>query len=271
VPRAPCPTLSTQVPPGDGMSPQPEITGWLPAAAELRAYEGIRRGDEDAFRALAAPMQPTLHRLAGLYLNSDASEDELVLTTWEGALRLLNMFRWHTPLATWVTGLAAALGRTKKGRAAADVPPPPVTPPPGHEAPGPPDWSDLPWSARWEHAAAALAHALAALPMNQREVVHGHDVEQWPPRRVCDVFGMTEVAYERVLADAHIRVHAALAPLVGQTQASPHQAAQMMALTRWLARRRDACPALPLDPRTIEVFRQWRNAGRRGHQPLVQA
>lgn len=57
------------------------MTAWFSAAAELDAYEGIRRGDEDAFRAVAEPLQPTLRRLASLYVDSETHADAVVLRT----------------------------------------------------------------------------------------------------------------------------------------------------------------------------------------------
>jgi DNA-directed RNA polymerase specialized sigma24 family protein len=228
------------------------VTGWLPAAVELEAYEGLRRGDEAAFRRLAEPLQPPLRRLAGLYVPEGTATDELVLRAWGAALRGLDMFRWHSPLATWIAGIAVGFGRTQDVRAA---PSDRTMPRPAGDLPGPADWSDLPWSARWERAGVTLTDTLAALPTPELEVLHGSDGEQWPARRVCDVFGLPEVAHERLLADAEARLHAALAMLVGHRR-SDHHDAQVAAIRRWLGRRVDTRP-VPLDPRLVTVFRQW--------------
>lgn len=231
------------------------MTAWLPAAAEMEAYEGIRRGDEDAFRALAEPLQPTLRRLAGLYVDSGTCARAMVLRTWRSALRGLQMFAWHTPLATWIARITVASGRAHDVRAAGQVPRP-NTPEPVREVVGPPDWSDLPWSERWEQAGATLADALAALPVDQREVVQGRDLEQWPSRRVCDVFGLPEATYELLIVEAHTRLHDALASLVGQAGPGPDRTAQIAAITRWLNQRLDARPE-QLDPRALRVFHHW--------------
>lgn len=160
-------------------------TGWLSAATEAEAYEGIREGEEAAFRAAALPLQPVLRRLARVIVRSPDEADDITVRTWVVALHGLDMFTWHTPFATWVARITVAQGRTRAretgphAHSAVPVPPRP--------APGPDDWSDLPWSARWEHALPILATSYWALPLAQREVVHARDVERWTSRRVCDV------------------------------------------------------------------------------------
>lgn len=232
---------------------------WLSAAAELDLYEGIRRGEAAAFTALAEPLQPTLRRLAELYVDSRSRADAVVLHSWEVALGGLDMFRWHTPFATWVAGITVGFGRAHETGAS-------TLSPSTREISGPEDWSDLPWGGRWEQAGSTLAEAFAALPMDQREAIHGRDVEQWPHWRVCDVFGLPEATYRHLLSQARASLHGALGPLVGQRSASPHRAAQIAAITRWLNTRAQESPE-QLDPRTLAVFRRWsatRHGGWRG-------
>lgn len=238
------------------------MNAWLSAAAELDAYEGIRRGDEAAFRALAEPLQPTLRRLASLYVGSETRADAVVVRTWTLALRGLHMFAWRSPLATWIAGITVASGRAHDVRVSAPVPRP-ITSAPGREVAGPPDWSDLPWGERWTQAEATLADALAGLPAAQREVVHGRGIEQWPPSRVCGVFGLPAATYERLLTDGHLRLHDALALLVGQPGPNPHRPAQIAAITQCLAQLLDARPE-QLDPRTVALFRRWSGRRHRG-------
>jgi DNA-directed RNA polymerase specialized sigma24 family protein len=239
--------------------PVAEVTGWLPAADELRAFEGIRLGDEDAFRSIAVPLQPDLRRLAALYV-APSRIDEVVRRSWATALAGHEMFRWQTPLATWVAGFAVATGRA--GLAAHPRSPvlrPPTSRPalvPG----GPDDWSDLPWSARWVGVGERLSAALDALPVAEREVVHGSDEDRWPDRRVCEVFGITAATHAALLASAHGRLHDAVAAHVGAAPgpAAAHRDDRTHAIRRWLgARPAGGAPDAPLDPGTVEVFRRW--------------
>jgi DNA-directed RNA polymerase specialized sigma24 family protein len=244
-----------------------ETTAWLPEAVELDAYEGIRNGDERAFRVLAEPLQLTLRRLAGLYVDSAARADAVVLHSWEVALRGPDMFRWHTPYATWVAGIVVAFGR-RSARAAG---PAGRARWPTATAPrcGPEDWSDLPWSARWEGAGATLARTLATLPASELEVIHGRDIEGWPHRRVCDVFGLLEVTYEQQLTSGHERLREALAHLIAQPPGGEHHAAQLAATARCLTQRSTTRPE-PLDPRAVEVFRSWSASRTAGWRRLTR-
>ncbi len=243
----------------------PRASPWLPAATEAEAYEGIRRGDEVAFRTVAQPLQPVLRRLAGLAVPSPAAVDEIVVRTWAGALRGLDMFRWSTPFATWVAQATVAHAHAAAGRTSSRSTPaePPI--PPGHRptAPGPADWSDLPWSARWDEALPTLEAVLPTLPLAQREVVVTCDVERWPTRRACDVLGLPEVVHARRLAEGRRHLRDALARLVGESDDRTHLPAQV-------ARTADAVRLLgwppddgpeELDPEVVRVFRRWR-AGR---------
>lgn len=235
--------------------------GWLSAGEELAIYEGLRLGEEAAFRALATALQPTLRRLVGLHVTGDEAVDAVVRRSWRTVLQGDHMFRWQTPLATWIAGIAVTGARGHGG------------PAPGHGGParrahgvgasgatslqpGPSDWSDLPWSGRWQGVGRSLDEALAALDPADLEVLHGRDVEGWPVRCVCDVFGLPEAAASRRLTAARRAVHDQLARHVGQRGPGPPDAAQLLAVTRWLGEHRDPRPE-PLDPRTVEVFRRW--------------
>lgn len=237
---------------------------WLSSTEEANAYEGIRRGDEAAFRAIAEPLQPVLHRLSELIVRSSDDAEAIIVETWAATLPGLDMFRWHTPFATWVARMVVAKSRarvafrpdaTRTDRVGSH----PATPP----APGPPDWSDLPWSARWQDALPTMRAAQAALPLPQREVVHVRDVEQWPVGRICDVLGLPKVEYERLLAQGRRRLRDSLAPLVGASHDDPHAQAQT-ARTAAVLRAANWPPDIAepsLDRRTIVAFRRWR-AGR---------
>lgn len=241
---------------------RPSDRGWLSAEAEAAAYEGIRRGDEAAFRAVAQPLQPVLRRLAGLSVSAPDQVDRILARTWAGQLRALDRFQWHTPFATWIAKSTVAHARA----VAAPAPHPPGSSPrtPSITVPGPSDWSDLPWSARWEDAPETLATAHAALPLPLREVVFTSDVERWPLRRACDVLGLPEPAYARLLDEGRACLRDALAALVGEpARTGPHwraqieQTARAAGLLAWPPNHRDHGR---LAPATVKVFRRWRAA-----------
>lgn len=251
--------------------------GWLAPAAEAAAYERLRRGDEAAFRAVAEPLQPTLRRLAALTVDTPAAIDARAARTWEVALGGLDMFHWQTPFATWVAGLAVTLGRCGADPSPNPAAPLPRTRPaqtlpaqtlPARTVAGPDDWSDLPWAERWGRSWEALPAAMVALPLTERETVHAREVERWPPRRVCDVLGLTETRYGALLADGRTRLRGSLAGLVAAPPAAgPFLDAQSDAVARML-RETTAARDGPLDAGTLAAFRRWR-ARRRWHWRLL--
>jgi DNA-directed RNA polymerase specialized sigma24 family protein len=238
--------------------------GWLAAAEELEAYEGLRQGDLAAFRAIAEPLNPALIRLARLTARDLSDPPDVVLRSWDLALGGLDMFRWQTPFATWIAGITVTLGRS---RAAPDPPLPHASPEPPPRSLGssaPDDWSDLPWGPRWEHAWPVLRSVLDTMPGDRREVLHCRDAEGWPQRRTCDVLGLTEEACSRLLAEGRAEIRDALAALVVEHR---RHDGQLAAVRRMLAETLDRS-AVPLDPRVIDAFRRWHAARQRGWQRL---
>jgi DNA-directed RNA polymerase specialized sigma24 family protein len=228
---------------------------WLPVAAEAEAYEGIRRGEEAAFRLVAQALQPVLRRLTRVIVLSSVNPDDIVARAWWSSLRTLHMFRWRMPFASWVASATVTHARTHGVRQPAL--PSRVSPLAGVALAGPADWSDLPWGARWEDAQSLLAAPLMALQQSQREVVHARDVERWPSRRVCDVLGLVEVDYERLLAEGRARLRAAVASFVGESDNSSQWAAQLAAIIRLLRESVDDRDDV-IDARTLESFNRWR-------------
>jgi DNA-directed RNA polymerase specialized sigma24 family protein len=240
----------------------PPDDGWLSAADELAAYEGLREGDVRAFCAIAEPLQPLLTRLARLTAGPETAPQDVVLRGWDLALGGLDMFRWQTPLATWVAGITVGLGRSLGGT----VPEPRLATPPVATSPtaGPASWSDLPWGPRWALAWPALHAAVDSLPPDCRETLYCRDVEGWAQRRTCDVLGVTEAACARLLADGHHRLRDALAALV--TERARHDG-QIDAVRRMLGESLDPAP-VPLDPRAVRAFQRWHAGRRKGWQRL---
>lgn len=244
-------------------------SGWLPPDVEARAYEAIRHGDEVGFRTVAVPLQPVLRRLAGLSQPDPDEVDALVAHSWRVVLRALDRFCWHTPFATWVARITIAHCRAHAVTDHSDLPVVVAGP---RAAPGPPDWSDLPWGARWEGVLPVLGASLQALPLPQREVVHAHDVERWPRRRVCDVLALPEEAEARLLTAGRRTMRDVLARWVGDTD-HVHltaQADRTAAILPQLVWSEDRDAPQQLDARTLRAFRGWRRARTTGWRRTLQ-
>jgi DNA-directed RNA polymerase specialized sigma24 family protein len=241
------------------------VDGWLTAEEELAAWEGIRLGDLDAFAALAGPLQPSLRRLARLYAD-DGEAAAIVRRGWRVVLGGEAMFRWQTPLATWVAAIVVDGGRNRaRSRHAVTFPASALPPDPHRSLPGPSDWTDLPWSERWQGVGTRLASALHGLPLAELEVLHVRDLEGWPARRSCDLLGLPEAVQDRLLVAARGRIHDAVGRQLGVDERGgpdPDRGAQVRALVRWLGRQVEHRPE-PLDPATLAVFQRWAAGSRR--------
>lgn len=234
------------------------VDGWLSAADELVAYNGIRAGDEAGFRLVAEPLQPVLRRLAGLTTTSPVEAREVVVATWRGALRSIGMFWWSTSFATWLARATVERGRSRASRPGAEALPRPVR---GFRrpAPGPVDWSDLPFSARWDGALEVLATTQASMPLELREVLHVSAVERWPRARSCQVLGLPADTFDRLLEDAQRQLVDALAWFIGDDASSAmHERMEHVAAALRMLTAPTADDAEPLDPDVVAVFRDWR-------------
>lgn len=203
------------------------------SALELKERElcaALRRGDEDAFRALVREYHAPLRRLALGYVRSSAVADEVVQETWLGVIHGIRNFEGRSSLRTWIFRILTNTAKTRAEREARTVPlsafasdddDPSVDPSrfldqqherwPGHWASPPARWDELPE----EHLAGretldALQRAIDALPPVQKQVMVLRDIEGWPAEEVCDLLGLS-VGNQRVcLHRARSRVRQAL-------------------------------------------------------------
>lgn len=279
--------MRTVTPPG----PSAEDT----AARELAWYEGLRGGRRAAFASLATELHPVLGDLALASTQEEAAARRLVRHTWAVALPGLDLFAWRCSLRAWVAGLLVGLAHPlevpgpggSRDAVGAREPRPRRDP-----RPGPGDWADLPWGARWGDAAwETLQGQRRELPLVQRQVVVLADVHRWDSRDAADALGLTAWRYGRVLGSARAALHDGLAGLVGDGDrtcrhdriaalgsivpgpSSGQRAASCPGCAtlarRWqpvatlLAAPATRSAAAP-DPELLALFRRWRAARRPG-------
>ena len=77
-----------------------------PADPDAALLERLRRGDEDAFRALVEEHGPFLMRLVMMHVPSRAIAEEVVQDTWLAALNGLDRFEGRSMLRTWLASIA---------------------------------------------------------------------------------------------------------------------------------------------------------------------
>src|SRR5437867_13305835 len=76
----------------------------------------LRRGDEDAFRALVEEHGPFLLRLALMHVSSRAVAEEVVQDTWLAVLNGLDRFEGRSSLRTWIASILLNNARTRGQR-----------------------------------------------------------------------------------------------------------------------------------------------------------
>jgi RNA polymerase sigma-70 factor (ECF subfamily) len=199
------------------------------AAGEAELLEALRAGDEDAFRALVREYQPSLVRVARIYVPTQAAAEEVAAETWLAVLNGLSRFEGRSSLRTWIFRILTNIAKTRAVRdgrtlpfsALADpgrVPEPAVDADrfldsdhprwPGHWAVKPQAWPEEALLAA--ETRERLTEAIEALPATQRAVISLRDVEGWSSEEVRNALDLSETNQRVLLHRARSKVRAAL-------------------------------------------------------------
>ncbi len=199
------------------------------AAAEAELLDALRAGDEDAFRALVREYQPSLVRVARIYVPTQAAAEEVAAETWLGVLKGLSRFEGRSSLRTWIFRILTNIAKTRAKRDGRTLPFSALQEPGRvHEAAVDPDrfldaehprwpghWAQKPESWPEEALLAAetrerLAEAIEALPATQRAVISLRDIEGWTSEEVRNALDLSETNQRVLLHRARSKVRAAL-------------------------------------------------------------
>jgi RNA polymerase sigma-70 factor, ECF subfamily len=219
------------------------VTGMLPpsrASIRLLAYsedlaevQALRRGSEDAFRALALRHHDTLMRVARTWVRDPAVAEEVVQQTWITVLERFDSFEARSSVWTWLCGICINTARARARAERRSVPlsslgaqteagPEPAVDPArlfGPETHWAGHWIDFPneWPPTPEDSAGAaelrarLEAAVETLPDAMREVLLLRDVEEFTSEEVCTLLGITE-------GNLRVLLHRARSRLRGQLE-----------------------------------------------------
>ncbi|MFB9962312.1 RNA polymerase sigma factor [Sinosporangium siamense] len=183
---------------------------------------GLRSGDEELFARLLDEWSPGMLRVAGSYLSTRASAEEVVQETWLAVIAGIDGFEGRSSVKTWIYRILANTAKKRQARESRTIPwssafdgapehdgAPAADRPDrrfhGAGGPSPGAWREPP--ARWPtpegEALAAetrdrLAAALAELPPRQRTVITLRDVEGCTSEEVCEILAIS-AANQRVL------------------------------------------------------------------------
>ncbi len=196
------------------------------SAQDLALIQRLRAGDEDAFMALVDALQPSMLRVARMYVSTLAVAEEVVQDAWLGVLKGIDRFEGRSSLRTWIFRILTNIAKTRGQREGRSVPfaslagedlDAPTWEPasflgPEDEWAGrwsslPNDWRGLPQE-RLEAAAtrSVAAHAITKLPPMQAEVIRLRDVAGWTSEEVCNALELTQTNQRVLLHRARGRV-----------------------------------------------------------------
>lgn len=207
---------------------------------DLALVSAMRAGDETAFMLLVERYQPSMLRIARMYVPSHAIAEEVVQEAWLGVLKGLDRFEGRSSLRTWIFRILVNTAKTRGQREARSIPfsslwsPDPDAEPsvdPGRFLPAthpqfPGNWAEPP--AGWEsvpedrllskETLAKVAEAIDALPPNQREVIRLRDVLGWRSSDVRNALDISETNQRVLLHRARAKVRRALESYLTQEE-----------------------------------------------------
>jgi RNA polymerase sigma-70 factor (ECF subfamily) len=199
--------------------------------SESELVDALRRGDEQAFRALIDRHGGSMLRVARIHVRDRAVADEVVQEAWLGVLRGIDRFEGRSSVRTWLLRIVANVAKTRAVRESRSIPlstlqgadaeaEGPSVPPErfrgpddrwaGHWAAPPQEWSRPEHELLSGETRAQITAAIEELPEQQRLVITLRDVEGWSAEEVCNALDLSETNQRVLLHRARTKVRKAL-------------------------------------------------------------
>jgi RNA polymerase sigma-70 factor, ECF subfamily len=206
------------------------VTGPTASSEDLALVERLRAGDETAFMELVDHLQPTMLRIARMYVSTAAVAEEVVQDAWVGVLRGLHSFEGRSSLRTWIFRILSNIAKTRGQREGRSVPfaslagddldapavaagrfDPPEGSSRGRWSTLPDDWTGIPEDRLLGHETLdVIGLAIASLPPMQAEVIRLRDALGWTSEEVRNALDLTETNQRVLLHRARAKVRGAL-------------------------------------------------------------
>lgn len=190
--------------------------------------QGLRAGDEEAFRALLRMYGSSMLRVAQMYVSSRAAAEDVVQEALLGVLRGIDRFEGRSSLKTWIFRIVVNIAKTRGVRESRSVPFSSIgdenagTVPserflaeserfPGHWAVPPSSWAGIPDERLVaDETMTVVRREIDRLPDAQRTVITLRDVEGLSAEEVCNALDLTETNQRVLLHRARAKVRTAL-------------------------------------------------------------
>jgi len=204
-------------------------------SAEAQLVDALRAGDEAAFAQLVREYQPSLVRVARIYVSTQAAAEEVAAETWLAVLNGIGRFEGRSSLRTWIFRILTNIAKTRAQRDGRTLPFSALQDPgrvpeaaldadrfldpehprwPGHWAVRPEPWpEDAVIAAETQ---GRLAEAIDALPPTQRAVISLRDIEGWSSEEVRNALELSETNQRVLLHRARSKVRRALESYLGE-------------------------------------------------------
>ena len=207
----------------------------MAGSAEAQLLEALRAGDEAAFAQLVREYQPSLVRVARIYVSTQAAAEEVAAETWLAVLNGIDRFEGRSSLKTWIFRILTNIAKTRAQRDGRTLPFSALQDPgrvpeaavdadrfldpehprwPGHWAVRPEPWPEDALVAA--ETQAVVAEAIEALPPAQRAVISLRDVEGWSSEEVRNALELSETNQRVLLHRARSKVRRALESYLGE-------------------------------------------------------
>ena len=190
------------------------------SAEDARLVEGLRAGDEAAFKEVMRLYGAAMLRVAQMYVSSRAAAEDVVQDAWIGVLRGIGRFEGRSSLKTWLFRIVANTAKTRGVREARSVPFSSLGDDegavdadrflgddsrfPGHWA-VPPEGRVLAGE-----ALEVIAQAIERLPSTQRTVITLRDIQGLSSEEVRNALDLSETNQRVLLHRARSKVRSAL-------------------------------------------------------------
>lgn len=194
---------------------------------DTELVQGLRAGDEEAFRALLRMYGSGMLRVAQMYVSNRAAAEDVVQEALLGVLRGIDRFEGRSSLKTWLFTIVVNNAKTRGVRESRSIPfssvdegGGTVSPErfhaeserfPGHWAVPPASWAGIPDERLVAgETMAVVRREIDRLPDAQRAVITLRDVEGFSAEEVCNALDLTETNQRVLLHRARAKVRAAL-------------------------------------------------------------
>jgi RNA polymerase sigma-70 factor (ECF subfamily) len=203
----------------------------LVSPQDQKVVEGLRAGDEEVFMELIRALNPSLLRVARMFVPTAALAEDVVQETWLAVLNGIDRFEGRSSLKTWIFRILTNTAKTRGERERRSVPFSALDTEDGGFEPaversrftGTGQWAVLPRA--WpedrllaKETLSVVERAIERLPPNQRTVITLRDVEGWTADEVRNALELSETNQRVLLHRARAKVRRSLEQYLSEDQ-----------------------------------------------------